>query len=82
MKVNIKLDDDEREARITGIAVMPNEHVVACDYSNHTIKLLDNSWTLTDSLPVETYEPRHEKTNVLVFDLVRHKPGCTATKDV
>ena len=27
------------------------------------------------------YEPRHEKTNVLVSDLVRHKPGCTATKD-
>ena len=27
------------------------------------------------------FEPRHEKTNVLVSDLVRHKPGCTATKD-
>ena len=26
-------------------------------------------------------EPRHEKTNVLVFDLFRHKPGCTATED-
>ena len=24
---------------------------------------------------------RHEKTNVLVSDLVRHKPGCTATED-
>ena len=29
----------------------------------------------------ETNEPRHEKTNVLVSDLVRHKPGCTATED-
>ena len=29
----------------------------------------------------ETFEPRHEKTNVLVSDLVRHKPGCTATED-
>ena len=29
----------------------------------------------------KTFEPRHEKTNVLVFDLVRHKPGCTATED-
>ena len=28
------------------------------------------------------YEPRHEKTNVLVSDLVRHKPGCTATEDL
>ena len=27
------------------------------------------------------YEPRHEKTNVLVSDLVRHKPGFTATED-
>ena len=27
------------------------------------------------------FEPPHEKTNVLVFDLVRHKPGCTATED-
>ena len=27
------------------------------------------------------YEPRHEKTNVLVSDLVRHNLGCTATED-
>ena len=26
-------------------------------------------------------EPRREKTNILVSDLVRHKPGCTATED-
>ena len=26
-------------------------------------------------------EPRHEKTNILVSDLVRYKPGCTATED-
>ena len=26
-------------------------------------------------------EPHHEKTNVLVSNLVRHKPGCTATED-
>ena len=29
----------------------------------------------------EQYEPHHEKTNVLVSDLVLHKPGCTATED-
>ena len=29
----------------------------------------------------ETNKLRHEKTNVLVSDLVRHKPGCTATED-
>ena len=27
------------------------------------------------------YEPRPEKTNILVSDLVPHKPGCTATED-
>ena len=27
------------------------------------------------------YDPLHEKTNVLVSDLVRHKQGCTATED-
>ena len=26
-------------------------------------------------------EPRHEKTNIQVSDLVRHKPGCTARED-
>ena len=26
-------------------------------------------------------EQRHEKTNILVSDLVLHKPGCTATED-
>ena len=25
--------------------------------------------------------PRHEKTNVVVSDMVVHKPGCTATED-
>ena len=27
------------------------------------------------------FEPRHEKTNNLVSDLARHKPGCTSTED-
>ena len=26
-------------------------------------------------------EPRHEKTNVLVSELVLHKPDCTVTED-
>ena len=33
---------------------------------------------LTLDKPVE---PRHEKINILVSDLVRLKPGCTATED-
>ena len=27
-----------------------------------------------------TFEPRHEKTNILVSDLVQHKPGCATTE--
>ena len=30
---------------------------------------------------MKTYEPRCEKTSVLVSDLVRHKPGCPATEN-
>ena len=29
----------------------------------------------------DTFEPRREKTNVLVSDLVRHKTGSTASED-
>ena len=29
----------------------------------------------------QIYELGHEKTNVLVSDLVRHKQGCTDTED-
>ena len=32
-------------------------------------------------LTTRTIELRHEKTNILVSDPVRHKPGCTATED-
>ena len=46
--------------------------------SRHDWKVVD--W---DVMPQhkQTNEPCHEKTNVLVSDLVRHKPGCTATED-
>ena len=29
----------------------------------------------------EQFEPRHEKTDVLVSDPIRHKPGCTIKED-
>ena len=32
-------------------------------------------------IPAISNELRHKKTNVLVSDLVQHKPGCTATED-
>ena len=36
---------------------------------------------LYDQYHDELFEPGREKTNVLVSDLVGHKPGCTATED-
>ena len=36
----------------------------------------------SDPLSLDRFEPRHEKTNILVSALVRHKPGCIATEDV
>ena len=36
---------------------------------------------MSPSLLADQTEPRHEKTNVLVSDLVRHKPGCSSTED-
>ena len=40
-------------------------------------------WFLIVTVPGHCllFEPRHEKTNILVSDQVRHKPGCTATED-
>ena len=35
----------------------------------------------TDLTIQNIIDPRHEKTNVLVSDLVIQKPGCTATED-
>ena len=36
---------------------------------------------LKDKLNCNINELRHEKTNILVSDQVRHKPGFTATYD-
>ena len=43
--------------------------------------LNDHCFLLPATLLVTIIEPRHEKTNVLISDLVRHKPGCTAAED-
>ena len=41
----------------------------------------DTAHTKVSLLKENKIEPRHEKTNVLVSDLVWRKPGCTATED-
>ena len=42
-------------------------------------KINNDSLIRTDKVLI--FEPRHEKTNILVSDLTRHKPGCIATED-
>ena len=39
----------------------------------------DSSGTKDAMTHVHVFEQRHEKTYILVFDQVRHKPGCTVT---
>ena len=36
---------------------------------------------ITGIITKHAFESLHEKTNILVFDLAQHKPGCTATED-
>ena len=49
-----------------------------CTFFSHIEKV---DFLMTQLIQKPTYEPRHEKTKVLVYDLVRHKPGCIATED-
>ena len=59
-------------------ALRKSDHgVYECEASNEVRKIV----TTTELVIQSKYEPRHEKTNVMVSDLVRHKPGCTATED-
>ena len=53
--------------------------------ANHTIHLLLLVLVLSicpdlSESSLSIIEPCYEKINVLVSDLVRHKPGCTATE--
>ena len=45
------------------------------------LKCTSNQTKLLLLYAINKYEPRREKTNILVSDLVRHEPGCTATED-
>ena len=54
-KVNVRLADDENDPFITGCIFMSNGYLVACDYNNNNIKLLDSSLSLQDSLKLPTH---------------------------
>ena len=52
-EVNIRTEDDEKSPWITGCAVMPTGHIVLCEKSNNKIKLLDDSWAITDQMKLQ-----------------------------
>ena len=52
-EVNVKTDEDKEDPCIAGCTVMPNGHVVLCDYQNDQIKLLSDSWAITGRLKVK-----------------------------
>ena len=45
------------------------------------LEMLMRSFLFLDIYAHITFEPHHEKTNILVSDQVRHKPCCTAIED-
>ena len=49
-EVDVRTHEDKRDPWISGCTVMPNGHVVLCDYQNDQIKLLDDSWAITGRL--------------------------------
>ena len=61
------------EAHIIKVKTVPKLTPIASSIENHNI-------IIALERPV-IYEPRHEKTNILVSNLVLHIPGCTASED-
>ena len=64
----------QRESDIDTIVENEPKHTYSCKKKRKKSKQ-------RDTVEEKVYDPRHEKTNDLVFELVRHKPGCTATED-
>ena len=61
-----------------GLCWTRSEILKTCFLTTKLIFGTHSSWAI---LFAYRNEPRHEKTNVLVFYAARHKPGCTATQD-
>ena len=54
-KVNVRLPDDKEDPKITGFVFMSSGYLLACDYTNDNIKLLDSSLLLQGSLQLPSY---------------------------
>ena len=49
-ETNVRMSTDQRIPNITGCVLMPDERTILCDWNNNTLKLLDKSFKLQDSL--------------------------------
>ena len=69
-------DCDEAGDYVVPNVLSPRDLVSRPDIMDETVPHTSKTWCNQNP-----NEPRHEKTNRMVSDLVRHKPGCTATED-
>ena len=65
------VDIELKEGRCSGF------DLITVTFSKHKLLI----YFLRPSQKGKSYEPRHEKTNILVSYQVQQKPGCTATED-
>ena len=60
------------------IIIITIQIIFASDSIYFTIRQISDKFTYFFTVRQDyLFEPRHEKTNILVSDLVRHKQGCT-----
>lgn len=74
-KHDIRMSSDKRFPQVTSCVFLPGGKILVCDQTNMKIKLLDNSYKITDSLefPSETRDVAVVDKNTLIVALVDHK---------
>ena len=51
-QVNVEVQSDAKDARITGSAFLPSGELILCDYTNKKLKLLDENLQMKESIDV------------------------------
>ena len=64
-----------------GIHVAKTKVLISCAVTALLFLHMQKAGILMTRLTHHAFEPHHEKTNILVSDLVRNKSGYTATED-
>ena len=70
-RISVAMPDETLTPGITGCAFMSDKFVVVCDSNNSKVKLLDQSFTIIDSLKFQTYisdvTPLNDKTVIITL---------------